>query len=444
MIILNNMYTGRYITSQGKLGHEIINLFKADDSKFYIWLNSMGICTRKDVNNSTVLMLRSVNSNLYKILGKGVNCQLCPGVDISRDKGNNNPAFKDERYKKQKALKVKYNGKCPMDDIFDEQDMFATFVADDVREPVGDVYLTNDRQLADPANGVYYVGFKISEAMRAYVNDSSREKEFEDIIKKIKWKAITDKVAAQNVQNIAKPTFNFFKLIRKEKDELSFSNALAYFIQEVGIAHFLENCLSITQSSFLSDNYQILREKNNIDISFFGDNYVVIIENKIDANITADGRVTIDAQINKAIELYCKDASKSEKDQFEITLKNIVTKQSCNEVQTSQLSKYYLYAVAYLLNKGVSTNEVENRIKCFLLIPKYADKRFKSISNFLFNSKYRIITYEKIYNYFSTQTISANQYLPDFISALNPLKNEFDNEIEEELKYRFYKTIGII
>ena len=60
MIILNNMYTGRYITQQGNLGHEIINLFKADDGKFYIWLNSMGVCNQTGVDGCSVIMGRLI------------------------------------------------------------------------------------------------------------------------------------------------------------------------------------------------------------------------------------------------------------------------------------------------------------------------------------------------------------------------------------------------
>ena len=60
------MYTGRYISSWGNLGHEAINLIKADDGKFYIWLNSMGVFPNSKANkakNCTVIMVRSINSH---------------------------------------------------------------------------------------------------------------------------------------------------------------------------------------------------------------------------------------------------------------------------------------------------------------------------------------------------------------------------------------------
>ncbi len=439
MIILNNMYTGRYITQQGNLGHEIINLFKADDGKFYIWLNSMGICTRSNVNNSTIIMVRSVNSRMYKVLAKAEKCQLCSGASISRDKGNKDDNLKSRRYQNQKELGVTYNGKCPMDDIFNEKDMFATFSTSKVLQPKGDIYITNDKSLEDTCNGIYYAEFKISEAMRSYVKeDSNAFNVLSNLMSSetIEWEDV-DNASLPN-----EPSFNFLKLIRKDKDELSLSNALAYFIAQTGMGNFIKDCLKLTQQ-FVNDNYQLLREKNNIDISFFGDNNVIVIENKIDAAITADKRVTLESQIKNAVKLYFFDSSETEKQDMVAKIKNYI--QSL-EGDSSQLSKYYLYAIAYLLSKGFDEEVLDDHIKCFLLIPRYAEKQFKSnedgyySSNYLWSDKYKIITYLNIYNYF--KKVSSVKYLDEFNSALLPLTNEFNNEIEEELKFKFFKAIG--
>ena len=59
--------------------------------------------------------------------------------------------------------------------------------------------------------------------------------------------------------------------------------------------------------------------------------------------------------------------------------------------------------------------------------------------------KYKIITYESIYNYFDNIKEQINDnYIKDFLSALKTLKKEFNNELEEDMKYRFYHTIGKI
>ena len=444
MIILNNMYTGRYISSWGNLGHEAINLIKADDGKFYIWLNSMGVFPKykaNEANGCAVIMVRSINSHLYKVLAYAKNCSLCPGADIPRKKNNSGVTDKTERYAKQKALSVTYNGKCPMDEIYREQDMFATFCTDEVYEAIGDVYLTNEESRADDDKNIFYADFTISEAMRAYIEEQHPAKtDLESFISKPIW----NKIESNNISCASCSEFNFFKLIRKERDELSISNALAYFIENTGKTSFLKNCLELSQS-FLHDNYELLREKNNIDISFFGEQNVVIIENKIDAGITYNGRITLESQINRAVELYYDD-SLGDKAAYKSCIEQVI---SNYQGDTSQLSKYYIYALAYLLTKGVDVEDVENHIKCFLLIPRYSINNFPTVENgcydstFCVSNKYKIITYKEILEYFDAQNI-INPYFSDFKSALKPLASEFDNELEQEMKLRFLKEIGMI
>ena len=36
------MYSGNYLVEGSNIGHEIINLYKADDGKNYIYLNAQG------------------------------------------------------------------------------------------------------------------------------------------------------------------------------------------------------------------------------------------------------------------------------------------------------------------------------------------------------------------------------------------------------------------
>lgn len=453
MIILNNMYTGRYITQQGKLGHEIINLFKADDGKFYIWLNSMGVCTQAKADRCTILMVRSVNASLYKVLAKAEDCQFCDGAKSSRARKNieKEKEKAEKRYKAQKNLVKEgatYNGKDPMDDIFKDHDMFATFVTRNVYETNGDVYITTEEKRENIEKGIYYVEFnRVSEAMRAYFMNEEKNayQQLQDLIEdKGIWKRDTTEMVKDQNTNVALPDFNFFKLICKERDELSFSNALAYFIERMKIEDFFENCLNL-DASYSKDNYELSREKNNIDISFWGDKNVVIIENKIDANITVDKKATKEKQIEKAVKLYFPDVSKEVEKELQDKLKGLSQNATGRE---SQLSKYYLYAMAYLLSKGVQEKELEKHIECFLLIPEYAKKQFdqddkqRYSSGFMYCEKYKIITYKELYDYFKEKT--GDKYLSDFISALMPLAHEFNNEIEEECKYRFFKAIGKI
>ena len=463
MIILNNMYTGRYISSWGNLGHEAINLIRADaktdedKGKFYIWLNSMGICLEPIDNDTgcTVLMVRSINSTKYKVIAKAEGCRLCPGANISRSQNNHETDYDDKkiRHGLQQELNVKYNNKCPIDDIYNEKDMFATFCADEVLETNCDVYLiTKDSdEKEDENNHIYSADFKIGETMRAYIDASHKANE--------SLKAVIDnedlwvKIEDSDVANIQNPEFNFFKLIRKDKDELTLSNALAYFIDKVDIESFLKDCLELA-IEFANDKYKLFREKNNIDISFFGEKNVVIIENKIDAGITANTNSTISGQINSAAKLYYDKSKYDTENDYKDTIKGIIEKtgEFNDETKASQLSKYYIYAVAYLLNKdGIDADNIQEHINCFLLIPEYAKKDFNPADEGYYNSvfylseKYKIITYKKILKFFNDKKAQiSDKYISDFISALKPLANEFNNELEAEMKYRFFKAIGKI
>ena len=66
-ILLNIMYTGKYISEYNKIGHEIINLFKADDGNNYIYVTPYGTVNEEvDI----VLMGRSIGGGRVEILGK--------------------------------------------------------------------------------------------------------------------------------------------------------------------------------------------------------------------------------------------------------------------------------------------------------------------------------------------------------------------------------------
>ena len=44
-IVLNRMYVGDYLTSN--LGHEVINMYQADDNNYYLYLNAYGSFAKK-------------------------------------------------------------------------------------------------------------------------------------------------------------------------------------------------------------------------------------------------------------------------------------------------------------------------------------------------------------------------------------------------------------
>ncbi len=444
MLILEKMYTGRYISQWGNLGHEAINLIPADDGKFYIWLNANGTVPenrKADVRNCTVLMLHGIDSKHYKVIGKAEECEPCEAASISHTwtKRGEEERNKKERYESQKKLGVTYNRKCPMDDIYDEKDIFATFTAKRVWEVKKAIYITTEESDEDEENGIYYADFQFGQQLRKYIDDDSS---FRKILDGENWKEIPHDIKSIPAE-VREPSFNFFKLLGKEKDELAFSNALSYFIRKSGIDRFLKEGLP-WEKEFPNDDYKIEREKHNMDISFWGKNNVVILENKIDANIT-DGTKSKESQIRNAVRSYCDEGKQGE---IADAINSVIDGSSG---EPSQLSKYYIYAVAYLLKQGVEQDEIKNRIHCFLLTPEYAKNMFKTKDKkYLIGEKYRGITYQSICEYFDKVShedknpLADEPYYEGFRSALEPLQKEVNNELEEEMKYLFYNKIGLI
>lgn len=145
-IIINKMYVGGYLLEGDNIGHEIINLYKADDGKNYIYLNSQGtIDLSHGKNRITVLMVRKFATKTNKVLAKA------DGVTILDFADSRLP--RKERYKGQVALGLTYGG-ISLVDLFnensfrgsleDEKNAYATFIADKVIKPKMQIYITDD------------------------------------------------------------------------------------------------------------------------------------------------------------------------------------------------------------------------------------------------------------------------------------------------------------
>ena len=70
-IVLNRMYTGSYLSNY--LGHEVINMFQADNSKHYLYLLSNGNFNSRGKNMGTMLLVRGIGNNKVEIVGKAEN-----------------------------------------------------------------------------------------------------------------------------------------------------------------------------------------------------------------------------------------------------------------------------------------------------------------------------------------------------------------------------------
>ena len=66
-IVLNRMYTGSYLSTN--LGHEVINMFQADNGKHYLYLNAKGNFSDSGKKVSTMLLVRHIEKNKVEVVG---------------------------------------------------------------------------------------------------------------------------------------------------------------------------------------------------------------------------------------------------------------------------------------------------------------------------------------------------------------------------------------
>ena len=149
-IIINKMYVGGYLSEGDNIGHEIINLYKADDGKNYIYLNSQGtIELSRGENSITVLLVRKFASKIYKVLAKAEGITILDFADSKLPR--------KERYKGQVALGLTYGGVSLVDlfnensyrgSLEEEKNAYTTFVADRVIKPKNQIYITDDESVS--------------------------------------------------------------------------------------------------------------------------------------------------------------------------------------------------------------------------------------------------------------------------------------------------------
>ena len=73
-IILNRMYVGEYLSKN--IGHEIINLFKADNGNNYIYLNPYGSMSKEHNDKiKAILLVRYGGKNTMEILAKATDLE---------------------------------------------------------------------------------------------------------------------------------------------------------------------------------------------------------------------------------------------------------------------------------------------------------------------------------------------------------------------------------
>jgi|GEM_PF-224514 len=403
-IIINKMYGGRYLLENENIGHEIINLYKADDGNNYIYLNAPGNIDKQYAKDDLTVLLVRRSGKKYKILAKAVGITVIESAYSSKSQ--------QQRYKEQVELNLSYGG-VKLDDLFSQntfggslqaaKNVYATFQTNKIIKPVNELFITDVKSLTD--DKTFYVrtpkGFG-TRSLRLYFDEVDKKDSYDDLESVINneslWES-EDTTAMIPKTNIMKKdeNFNFLNVIKQEYNELVYSNLLAYFFssnREVFVK-FSKDVLGVS----IKPNFSIEREKHHIDMLICDDRNVIVIENKIKSSISGS-----DERHN----IY-------------------------SDLVQSQLSKYYKYVTT---NKEYKDKESS----CFIFSPDY---NYIDLKGYESGEQYKVINYSEIYDFFKDNEVLFKDvpYFKDFIKALYRHTKPYDNDLEEEMQRRFILAI---
>ena len=386
--ILNNVFTGKYCLL-GNIGHEIINFYKSENGKHYIYLNPYGKFTESIDDKCDIIMflVQHYSKGQYLVLAK---------VEVAKHEP-----------KEESDTTIKYGG-VAIKEIFQnniENDRISADITFDVLKfyrPKNPIFIESGKndtlKSINPLRNMH--------AVRT-VSDGDEYTYLENINKNEFW--VEQEVATIDPPH-EKDTPCFLDLIGKGNYELVFSNLLAYFFnvrQDIFIKFYNEVVLKeLSEQTKIKEDarFVIKREIYNIDILLNNNDVVIVIENKVKSLINGEKK--------------CADI---------------------NEGRESQLSNYY----KYITNK----EEFKGKQKVFLIFaPDYSPiKRTKN--EYKNGDKYVIIPYSKIYYFYKDQEKEfandnyVGMYYKEFLKGLELHIDAYDRSIEYAVKRAFMNRI---
>ena len=285
VFILNKPFEGSYADKEGNFAHEIINYFRADNGKIYIYNNPLGHCPANiDVDESKDYKLEYMFLTKKASISKeGAEFELTHLIKIKRCLHHESTHDDEEKMKKsqdvvKKVIKsdiIKYGGET-LDSIFGEGDksLYVTFEAENVYKPKSAIRVKTP-------------GYRF-QRNKGYVFEDTNKAAFEALEKYTDlqyWDEITDQIARVNIQKPS-PRVNtsFLDLILKVGSEECYTNML-YSVLNFGntIKLFAQNFAMNTHLD--SDQFEVKREwkvkGGRMDICAYNDNQRIVIENKV-------------------------------------------------------------------------------------------------------------------------------------------------------------------
>lgn len=141
-IVLNRMYTGSYLSTN--LGHEVINMFQADNGKHYLYLNAKGnFAVEHKGQISEMLLVRYDGENKVEVLAWANGLTEVPGADNTYKKFKQDSAIFNMQKKYIEEANITY-GNQGLIEIFgtsEQQNVYITYQAENFYRPQKRIYI---------------------------------------------------------------------------------------------------------------------------------------------------------------------------------------------------------------------------------------------------------------------------------------------------------------
>lgn len=418
-IVLNVMYNGKYLNEN--MGHEVINLFKDDKGRNFLYLNPYGnFSSTSKLKVEKMLMVISVpKKNMFEVVALATGLtevfkpvqNYNPMLDRNKKTDANLKAY--EKVRKSQLEYIEKNdityGRVPLDQLFGEdqqQAVYITYQAKEVQRPKKRIFISfQDGRNTETDESIYL-------SLETYKQAKMAQKQYitmqSDTDNRLDWHLLNDRMLentemweeypSEDIKSILgyKPKeYSLFDICGIADSELAFSNALAYYIKKY--TYLFKDIFGLT-----SDAVSVEREHEYIDILIKNGDKSIIVENKIHSAI---------------------NRKKSDK---------------ANE---SQLNRYWEHLTE---KEGIA----ESDVTAFIICPEYAVEQMREdMKQYKYQEKYDIISYETLWNLLKDvdETYGDVQF-GIFVSALQKhsydslpktkyeeMKNKFTNRITEKI-----------
>ena len=480
-IVLNRMYTGSYLSSN--LGHEVINMFQADNGKHYLYLNSKGNFSNAGISVGTMLLVRGIGDKRVEVVGLAKNLKPVDSArcTLPRDLGRVNKKVQREQEEYMKG--ITYGG-ASIKDIFGDEGQQSVFIS--YETDANNFYLPTRRIIINfgsqnkTNNDEIYLSLNFaSTSLHQYISENSNEQDWKmlhDICEnETLWKKGIKKVEVPD--NLSEQQDSLFDICRIQDDENRFSNALSYFIEkypDIWIKFFeskgvkLSKIDSVTREEDAKIDNSKSKETTGgrIDLLIRAPECYIIIENKIDSRIIFQGGVS---QIQRYYN-YVNYLQREEKERLEKTKEDLINKidslrQKCekferriNDPKKSQdnpVEKWSEDLEKLTSDKKEAEDELkdlpefkEREVIGFVLAPNYnpptdSELEVKNSAGQIY--KYEPVSYKEIYCWLEGNAMETVDKDPNFKAFYNAMKKHTyvtkGESIREDMMNIFFTRI---